>query len=302
MQLWSSVLLTTLCSSTGLRLGSYLQAVAFFVLVLVAPDEGGAEALWLSFSVSYAFVLTNYVQLYLGSITLHHTIVVITLSTLPYIARLAGMNSLTSYRGLGARGMIVLQTGESPTDLGVEARSDPSSAGLLVKAILTAILWGFCLYAWFEGQLPESTQLMFRQPHCLDSTAIVAFFVPLRSEDAEHYSRSRAILILHVRANARLTSRRLRLIIFTSLDDFLGCPSDPRLLLDVQGADCPSSPRRSLSPQAKARQGRREVLLYARAEGGSSKAAGKDGRGSSGLHAEQQRRGEFAVRRRGGSR
>ncbi|ORY90914.1 hypothetical protein BCR35DRAFT_328668 [Leucosporidium creatinivorum] len=166
-------------SAIGLRLGSYLQAIAFFVLVLVAPDEGGAEALWLSLSVSYAFILTNYVQLYLGSITLHHTIVVITLSTLPYIATLAGMNSLTSYRGLGARGMLVLQF------------------GLLVKAILTAILWGFCLYAWFEGQLPESTHLMFRQPHCLDSTAIVAFFVPLRSDDAEHYSRSRALLILY---------------------------------------------------------------------------------------------------------
>lgn len=46
----------------GLRLGSYLQALSFFVLVLVAPDEGGSEAVWLSLSVSYAFILTNYVR------------------------------------------------------------------------------------------------------------------------------------------------------------------------------------------------------------------------------------------------
>lgn len=69
--------------------------------------------------------------------------------------------------------------------------------GLLFKSILTAILWGLCLYAWFEGQLPASMKLAFRQPHCLDSTAIVAFFVPLRRND-EHYARSRALIILYV--------------------------------------------------------------------------------------------------------
>lgn len=117
--------------------------------------------MWLSLSVSYAFIITNYVsgparrsaprltfeifsqvQLYLGSITLHHTVVVVLLSSLPYVATMAGehlrrcdlgdvlslielpsdlfssfhsgMNSLTTFRGLGKKGMIVLQVGSSP--------------------------------------------------------------------------------------------------------------------------------------------------------------------------------------------
>lgn len=51
----------------GLRLGTYLQCIAFFVLTMIAPDEGGAESMWLSMSLSYAFILTNYVQVYLVS-------------------------------------------------------------------------------------------------------------------------------------------------------------------------------------------------------------------------------------------
>lgn len=31
--------------SIGVRLGSYLQALAYFALVLFAPDEGGAESM-----------------------------------------------------------------------------------------------------------------------------------------------------------------------------------------------------------------------------------------------------------------
>ena len=73
--------------------------------------------------------------------------------------------------------------------------------GLFVKAILTALLWAFCLVAWFHGQLPKATRLMFRQPHCFESTAIVAFFIPLRRTD-EHYGRSRAILIAYVSGTA----------------------------------------------------------------------------------------------------
>lgn len=82
--------------SIGVRLGCYVQAIAFFVLVLVAPDEGGAESLvrlsppfprltvlpspfplpsvharasmvhqWLGLSVSFCFVATNYIMLWL---------------------------------------------------------------------------------------------------------------------------------------------------------------------------------------------------------------------------------------------
>jgi len=40
--------------SIGVRLGCYLQAIAFFVLVLVAPDEGGAESM-----VSLKFTLST---------------------------------------------------------------------------------------------------------------------------------------------------------------------------------------------------------------------------------------------------
>jgi hypothetical protein len=93
-----------------------MQAIAFFVLVLCAPDEGGAEMLWVGLSISFSFVVTVYVQLWLvsrvfqifgrqllttyswgqGSITLHHTIVVVLLSSLPYVATMAGMNTLAS--------------------------------------------------------------------------------------------------------------------------------------------------------------------------------------------------------------
>lgn len=83
-------------SAIGLRLGSYLQAVAFFILVIVAPDEGGSEALWIGLSISFAFIATVFVQMYQGAITMHHTVVVLLLSNLPYLATLAGMNSLSS--------------------------------------------------------------------------------------------------------------------------------------------------------------------------------------------------------------
>jgi hypothetical protein len=61
------------------------------------------------------------------------------------------------------------------------------------------VLWGFCLYAWFEGQLPESLHMYFRQPRCLDTTAIVVFFVPVRRTDP-NYALSKALLILYVRS------------------------------------------------------------------------------------------------------
>ncbi|KAK4049401.1 hypothetical protein OIV83_004134 [Microbotryomycetes sp. JL201] len=88
---------------------------------------------------------------------------------------MAGMNSLTSYRGLGKTGMRVLQ------------------AGLLLKSLIAAILWACCLYSWGGEQLPKWTHLEFRQPRCFETTAIVSFFVPLRHSDPD-LTKSKVIL------------------------------------------------------------------------------------------------------------
>ncbi|GAA5951410.1 hypothetical protein JCM21900_004401 [Sporobolomyces salmonicolor] len=87
--------------SIGMRLGSYLQAVCFFALVIVASDEGR----WLGLSVSFSFIATCYLQLIIGTITMHHAVVVTLLSHLPYVPTMAGMNSLTSYEVLGPAGV-----------------------------------------------------------------------------------------------------------------------------------------------------------------------------------------------------
>ncbi|BGP13365.1 hypothetical protein JCM10213_005791 [Rhodosporidiobolus nylandii] len=147
--------------SIGVRLGCYLQAVAYFALVLFAPDEGGAESMWLGLSVSFSFLAACYIQMFLGTITLHHVVVVTLLSHLPYIATLAGMNSLTSYEVLGPSGVLYLQ------------------GGMLLKSVLTALLWAMCLFAFFVGQLPSWTHFQFRQANCFDSTAIVVWFYPV---------------------------------------------------------------------------------------------------------------------------
>lgn len=52
--------------------------------------------------------------------------------------------------------------------------------GMLVKSAITAILWGFCLRAFFVGQLPHWTGLQFRQANCFRSTALVVWLVPIR--------------------------------------------------------------------------------------------------------------------------
>ncbi|GAA5842957.1 hypothetical protein JCM3766R1_005713, partial [Sporobolomyces carnicolor] len=151
--------------SIGVRLGCYVQAIAFFVLVLVAPDEGGAESLWLGLSVSFCFVATNYIMLWLHMITMHHTIVVILLSHLPYIATLSGLNSLTSYEVLGPAGVRFLQS------------------GLILKAISTAVLWALCIWGYAAGQLPDWLHFQFRQVNCLEQTRIVLWFVPISKLD-----------------------------------------------------------------------------------------------------------------------
>ncbi|GAA5857393.1 hypothetical protein JCM8547_002256 [Rhodosporidiobolus lusitaniae] len=151
--------------SIGVRIGSYLQAIAYFALVLFAPDEGGAESMWLGLSVSFSFLAACYVQLFLATITLHHVVIVTLLSHLPYLATLAGMNSLTSYEVLGPSGVLFLQT------------------GMLLKSLFTALLWAMCLFAFFVGQLPEWTHLQFRQANCFDSTALVVWLFPVRRTD-----------------------------------------------------------------------------------------------------------------------
>ncbi|GAA6047754.1 hypothetical protein JCM3770_001761 [Rhodotorula araucariae] len=151
--------------SIGVRLGSYIQAVSYFVLVLVAPDEGGAESMWLGLSISFSFLAACYIQLYLGSVTLHHTVIITLLSHLPYISTLAGMNTLTSYEVLGPAGVRFLQ------------------GGMILKSALTALLWAFCLFAWFVGQLPSWTHLQFRQANCFKDTALVVWLFPVSPRD-----------------------------------------------------------------------------------------------------------------------
>lgn len=59
-------------SAIGLRLGSYMQALAFFAMTLLAPDEGGAESMWVALSIGYSFLCTAFLQLFTGNITSHH--------------------------------------------------------------------------------------------------------------------------------------------------------------------------------------------------------------------------------------
>ncbi|BGP45413.1 hypothetical protein JCM10450v2_001231 [Rhodotorula kratochvilovae] len=151
--------------SIGVRLGSYLQAVSYFILVLVAPDEGGAESMWLGLSISFSFLAACYIQLYLGSVTLHHTVIITLLSHLPYISTLAGMNTLTSYEVLGPAGVRFLQ------------------GGMVLKSVFTALLWAMCLFAWFVGQLPSWTHLQFRQANCFSKTSLVVWLFPVAPED-----------------------------------------------------------------------------------------------------------------------
>ncbi|GAA5979402.1 hypothetical protein JCM10908_002910 [Rhodotorula pacifica] len=161
--------------SIGVRIGTYLQCGAYFVLVLFAPDEGGAESMWLGLSVSFSFLAACYVQLYLGTITLHHTVIVALLSHLPYISTLAGMNSLTSYEVLGPAGVLFLQ------------------AGMIVKSLFTLLLWALCLFAFFVGQLPHWTGLAFRQANCFTSTSLVVWLVPVRPGSASDGKGSSAL-------------------------------------------------------------------------------------------------------------
>lgn len=67
-----------------------------------------------------------------------------------------------------------------------------------IEKLMHTIPGGCCLYAWFEGQLPDSLHLYFRQPDCLESTAIVSFFVPARRSD-ENYEQSKGLVIAYVR-------------------------------------------------------------------------------------------------------
>lgn len=57
---------------------------------------------------------------------------------------------------------------------------------MIVKGVLTAILWALCLFAYYVGQLPSWTFLRFRQANCFDSTAIVVWFYPVRPSDGHN--------------------------------------------------------------------------------------------------------------------
>ncbi|KPV76933.1 uncharacterized protein RHOBADRAFT_51913 [Rhodotorula graminis WP1] len=151
--------------SIGVRVGSYLQAVSYFVLVLVAPDEGGAESVWLGLSISFSFLFALIMQLVYGSVTLHHAVIITLLSHLPYISTLAGMNTLTSYEVLGPAGVRFLQS------------------GMILKSVLTALIWAACLWAWYVGQLPGWTFLQFRQANCFSSTSLVVWMYPVSPKD-----------------------------------------------------------------------------------------------------------------------
>ncbi|KAI5481084.1 esterase / lipase [Pseudohyphozyma bogoriensis] len=154
-------------SGIGVRIGAYMQAIAFFALTLLVPDEEGAESVWVGLSVSYALLVTAFVQLWQGTITSQHCVVVFLLSMLPYLGSLAAMNSLAAYKGLGPLGLRMLQI------------------CLLVKSLLASILWSLILYSFFVGEPPEWLHLSFRQPACFESTALVVFFAAVRPSDED---------------------------------------------------------------------------------------------------------------------
>ncbi|GAA5905850.1 hypothetical protein JCM8208_003355 [Rhodotorula glutinis] len=164
--------------SIGVRVGSYLQAVSYFVLVLVAPDEGGAESVWLGLSISFSFLFALIMQLVYGSVTLHHAVIITLLSHLPYISTLSGMNTLTSYEVLGPAGVRFLQS------------------GMILKSVLTALVWAACLWAWYVGQLPSWTFLQFRQANCFSSTSLVVWMYPVSPKD-EHTTLSTFLIVTY---------------------------------------------------------------------------------------------------------
>lgn len=65
--------------------------------------------------------------------------------------------------------------------------------GMILKGLLTAILWGLCLFAYYVGQLPSWTFLRFRQANCFSSTTIVVWFYPVRPSDGHN---AKEILLL----------------------------------------------------------------------------------------------------------
>lgn len=95
--------------------------------------------------------------------------------------------------------MLVLQGGRSVVVAkAYQALTSPPLTGLISKAVITLFLWGCCLFAWFHGELPKVLHLQFRQHSCLDSTAIVAFLVPVR-RNGSSYGLNVTILMIYVR-------------------------------------------------------------------------------------------------------
>lgn len=71
------------------------------------------------------------------------------------------------------------------------------ATALLIKSLLSALLWSLILYSFFVGELPDSLHLKFRQSQCIKDTAIVVFFTPVRPVDTDT-TLSHGLIIAYV--------------------------------------------------------------------------------------------------------
>lgn len=68
---------------------------------------------------------------------------------------------------------------------------------MILKSVLTALLWALCLFAWYVGQLPSWTFLQFRQANCFKSTSLVVWLYSVSPTD-EHSTRATVLIVTYV--------------------------------------------------------------------------------------------------------
>lgn len=78
---------------------------------------------------------------------------------------------------------------------------------MLLKSVLTVILWAMCLYAYYVGQLPKWLYMSFRQANCFKKTGLVVWLFPVRPDDG-HTTGDTVLVVTYVRILCR--SRLLR--------------------------------------------------------------------------------------------
>ena len=77
---------------------------------------------------------------------------------------------------------------------------------MILKSVLTALIWAACLWAWYVGQLPSWTFLQFRQANCFSSTCLVLWMYPVSPKD-ENTTLSTILVVTYVRSLSPPPSR-----------------------------------------------------------------------------------------------